>query len=104
MLNNSNLELYNKGNHFRDFTYIDDVCEYVETVLKKPPNFKIPYQLFNLGNSRPHKITDIIQYLKNYLKIKNPKIKSKAMQTGDVHKTHANIDKVQKYTKKKNES
>ena len=100
MLNNSNLELYNRGNHFRDFTYIDDICEYVETVIKKPPSSKIPYQLFNLGNSRPYKITDIIKYLKGYLKIKNPKIKFKAMQTGDVHKTHANIDKVQKYTKK----
>ena len=35
MLNDSELELYNKGNHYRDFTYIDDVCEYIEKTIKK---------------------------------------------------------------------
>ena len=101
MLNNSELELYNNGNHYRDFTYIDDVCGYIEKVIEKAPKFKIPYQVFNVGNSEPHKITNIIKYLKYFLNIKKPKIKTKAMQIGDVHKTHANIKKIEKYTKKK---
>ena len=65
MLNNSELELYNNGNHYRDFTYIDDVCGYIEKVIEKAPKFKIPYQVFNVGNSEPHKITNIIKYLKS---------------------------------------
>ena len=36
MLNDLKLELYNR-NHYRDFTYIDDVCEYIEKTIKKAP-------------------------------------------------------------------
>mgnify|MGYP001304922029 CR=1 FL=1 len=101
MINNTALELYNNGNHYRDFTYIDDVCDYIEKIIDRVPKDKIPYQVFNVGNSKPHKITDIVKYLKNFLNIKKPKIKTKPMQIGDVHKTHANIQKIAKYTKMK---
>lgn len=101
MINNSKLDLYNNGNHYRDFTYIDDVCEYIDKIVKKPPKLKIPYQVFNIGNSKPHKITKMINSLKYFLKIKRPKIKLKPMQTGDVHKTHADSKKIEKYTYKK---
>ena len=93
MINNTALELYNNGNHYRDFTYIDDVCEYIEKIIDRVPKDKIPYQVFNVGNSKPHKITDIVKYLKNFLNIKKPNIKTRAMQIVDVHKTHANIKK-----------
>ena len=102
MINNVGLDLYNKGNHYRDFTYIDDVSEYINRIIKNPPTSKIPYQIFNIGNSKPHKITKMIDSLKKYLRIKNPKIKYKPMQKGDVFKTHADSKLIEKNTKKKN--
>ena len=41
MLNNQPLELYNKGNHYRDFTYIDDVIDGIIKIIKKPFKKKI---------------------------------------------------------------
>ena len=35
---NKKIELFNKGNHTRDFTFIDDVIEIIYRVMKKPPN------------------------------------------------------------------
>ena len=102
MIDNTEIDLYNKGNHYRDFTYIDDVCEYIKRIIDKPPSTKIPFQVFNIGNSKPHKITKMIDNIKYYLNIKNPKIKLKPMQKGDVYKTHADSKKVEKYTNKKN--
>ena len=60
-------------------------------LLKK--KLKIPYQIFNIGNSKPYKITKMLDYLKFFLKNKNPKIKLEPMQVGDVYKTHSNSKK-----------
>ena len=90
------IELFNKGNHIRDFTYIDDVTSALIKILRKPPKGKIPHSIFNVGGSNP-------KHLKLFLKIiisvlgKKPKIKFKKLQTGDVKKTHAsNINLVKK--------
>ena len=36
---NKKIELFNKGNHTRDFTFIDDVIEIIYRVMKKPPRY-----------------------------------------------------------------
>ena len=33
--NGNKLDLFNKGNHFRDFTYIDDVTEMILRLIKR---------------------------------------------------------------------
>ena len=101
MLENSPIKLYNNGNHFRDFTYIDDVTNYISRIVIKKPKLEIPYQIFNIGNSKPYKITKMIEYLKFFLKNKDPKIKLEPMQIGDVYKTHSDSKKIMKYTKNK---
>ena len=41
------IELFNKGNHERDFTYIDNVIDSIYKLLKKKPLQRIPYQILN---------------------------------------------------------
>ena len=94
---NKSIELYNKGNHFRDFTYIDDIVYGIFSLIKKQSNKPIPYEIFNIGNGSPKKL---IEYLRNIEKNlnKKTKIKKLPLQKGDIIKTHSSINKLKKYT------
>ena len=50
--------LNNFGNHYRDFTYIKDVCAIMYLLLKK--SIKKKHQVFNVCSNKPVKITNII--------------------------------------------
>ncbi|MEM1220714.1 MAG: NAD-dependent epimerase/dehydratase family protein, partial [Bacteroidota bacterium] len=58
---NESFQLYNYGQIWRDFTYIDDVVEGItRTVFQKPvPQSKI----FNLGTGHPVQMTEFVQKL-----------------------------------------
>ena len=90
------IELFNRGDHIRDFTYIDDVIISVEKLINKPSKNLIPYDVFNIGSSRP-------KHLKFFLRIiektigKKTHIKLMNLQKGDVYKTHANVNKLSKF-------
>ena len=104
------IEVFNKGEMVRDFTYIDDIVESVFRVTQKPakknhdfnsdkPNPAIswaPYQIFNIGNSNPIKLMSYIKALERALKIK-AKLKMLPMQPGDVPFTYANTDALSDY-------
>ena len=99
------IDVYNHGNHLRDFTYIDDIIEGIFKVLKKPPtsnfewNGKIPdpatsvapYRIYNIGNNKPVNLMDYIKALENSLKKKAKKI-FLDLQPGDVVDTYAEIN------------
>jgi len=99
------IDIFNNGNHSRDFTYIDDIVEGVIRTLDKvpepndawtgddpdPSTSNAPYQIYNIGNNEPVKLMDFIssiekaigrEAVKNYL----------PMQPGDVPDTFANVD------------
>ena len=72
----ANFELYNKGNHFRDFTYIGDVVK----ILYLLRNLKTKkHNVLNICSNNPIKITKIISQINKITK-KRPKIKLVAMQ------------------------
>ena len=48
---NKPIELFNKGNHVRDFTYIDDVIHILKKLMNKQSNSKTPFQSFNISSS-----------------------------------------------------
>ena len=102
MINGQSLELFNNGNHYRDFTYIDDVVRFLSKLIKKKSKKFIPYQVFNIGNSNSVKITRVISILKKLLNIKSIKIKNKNFQKGDALKTYAKTSKIEKFIKEKN--
>ena len=90
---NKSINLFNSGKHYRDFTYIDDVCEYVIKILKKPSNHKIPFEVFNLGNGKSRKLNDYLFNLEKALGKRSIK-KNVKIQQGDILKTHADIKKI----------
>lgn len=87
------IELYNKGNHIRDFTYVDDVVVSISKLINKPPNKKVPYDVFNIAGNEPRHLKDFLRIIEKYLNIK-PKVKLLKMQIGDVHKTDASVNKL----------
>ena len=97
ILNNHPIELYNKGNHFRDFTYVDDIVDGIYSLIKKQSKKSIPYEIFNIGNGTPKKLLDYLKHIENNLN-KVSKTKKLPLQVGDIIKTHSNINKLKKYS------
>ena len=88
------IEVYNYGNHQRDFTYIDDITNAIQKLITKPSS-KIPYNLFNIGSGNPIALKKFIKIIEKKLNIKS-KVKYLPLQKGDVKKTYANIKKLKK--------
>ena len=87
--------LNNYGNHFRDFTYITDVC----TILKKLIYSKLKYKhlIINICSNKSLKLTKIIKEIDN-LTLNKPKIKKRSLQKADILKTHGDNSLVKKIT------
>lgn len=101
ILNNKQIEIYNKGNLARDFTYIDDIVEMTFRIFKKKLNDKKNlFEIFNLGNTRPIKLMTFIKLLEKLLK-KKAKKKYVEFKKGDVKKTHASLNHTYHYIKYK---
>ena len=101
--NNKKVELYNFGDHYRDFTYVDDVVMSIQGLLKKTPKKTIPHTIINIGSNKPIKLRYFLSLIEDKLN-KKAKLKLLKLQKGDVHKTHANINKLKntsKYTPNK---
>jgi UDP-glucuronate 4-epimerase len=99
------INVFNYGNHRRDFTYIDDIVEGVIRTLDRvaEPNddwngetpdsatSSAPYRLYNIGNNQPVE-------LKHYIKVLEDCLGKKAeqnllpLQPGDVPDTYADVD------------
>jgi len=92
---NKPFELFNYGNHYRDFTYINDA---VNLVLNINPNvLKSNFQIFNICSSRPIKITKVLDVI-NSFNIKT-KIIQKPLHSADVLKTYGSNSKILKHVK-----
>ena len=97
IIENRSVELFNKGKHLRDFTYIDDIVEGVFSLIKKQSKKSIPYEIFNIGNGKPKKLIDYLKYIEKNLN-RSPSIKKLPLQIGDIIKTHSDIKKLKKFT------
>ena len=90
---NKKFYLYNYGNHFRDFTYIQDVNNIISRLIKK--EFK-NHKIFNICSNKPIKITNIIKTINELTGIKC-KIFKTSLQKADILKTHGDNIKIRKY-------
>ena len=95
ILRNKTINLHNKGNHVRDFTYIDDVVYKISKLISKPSKNKTPYQIFNIGNGNPEKLNKFLKIIEQITGITSKK-NLIGFQQGDVHKTHASPKKIEK--------
>ena len=113
ILENKKILLFNKGQMFRDFTFIDDTVDalykiVIKDVKKRATNNKIkhPYnsncnfKIFNIGNNRKTKLLDFLKILEKNLN-KKAKIKYDKIQMGDVRSTVASNNILKNYIKMK---
>jgi len=99
------IDVFNYGNHTRDFTYIDDIVKGVVKALDNPATTnvdwdsnqpdpatsKAPWRIYNIGNNKPVKLMDYIDALEKTLK-KKAIINFLPLQPGDVPDTYASAD------------
>ena len=55
------IEVFNYGNHQRDFTYVEDISRSIIKLISKPARQDIPFEIFNIGNSKPVKLENFIK-------------------------------------------
>lgn len=90
------IQVYNNGDMYRDFTYIDDIVEGVENILCNPPveNGKgARYKIYNIGNNKPVKLMDYIETLEKCLG-ETARKEYLPMQPGDVYQTYADVSEL----------
>ena len=97
ILQNKKINLFNSGNHTRDFTYIDDIVSGIFGIINKPSKDNIPYNCFNIGAGKPNRLKAFVSLIETNLG-KKAKIKNLPLQLGDVKKTHSNINFLKKYS------
>ncbi|WP_182057900.1 NAD-dependent epimerase [Pantoea sp. ME81] len=102
MLAGEQIDVYNRGQMTRDFTYIDDIAEAIvrmQDVIPQtdenwtveagsPATSSAPYRVYNIGNSQPTSLMTYIESLEKALGIEAKK-NMLPMQPGDVLNTSA---------------
>ena len=93
MLHDRPIKVFNHGDMFRDFTFVDDIVDGIVRVVEADD---LPlYDIYNIGNHRSEKLLDVINVLADSLGLK-PKMEMLPMQAGDVYATYASIEKLHK--------
>ena len=95
IINNKSIDIYNRGNHERDFTHVDDVVLAISKLIKMAPKGKVPYEIYNIGGEKPKKLTDFISIIEKYTNKKSKRV-FLPFQKGDVDKTHSSTAKLRK--------
>ena len=99
------IDVFNYGNHRRDFTYVDDIAGGVVAALDHvaapdpdwdgarpdPATSRAPYRLYNIGNNRPVELMRYIEVLEGCLGRKAGK-NLLPLQVGDVPDTWADAE------------
>lgn len=99
------LDVFNNGNHARDFTYIDDVVEGIVRVMDRfavpdshwdsqnpdPATSSAPYKIYNIGNSEPVALLDFIKTIEDEVGLEATK-NLLPMQPGDIASTSADVN------------
>jgi UDP-glucuronate 4-epimerase len=101
ILNNKTINVFNYGNHSRDFTYIDDIVNGIYLAIKRIPKKNTvtktpPYKVLNLGNGNKVKLMTFIKEIEKNLK-KKANIKYLKIQKGDIKETLSDILETKKY-------
>ena len=85
---NEKIELFNHGNHYRDFTYVEDAAKIILKMVRNINKKKL-MSVYNICNGKSYNIRKLIELIE---KETGHKIKyvNKPFQIGDMKKTHGN--------------
>lgn len=102
ILHDRAIKVFNNGDMYRDFTYIDDIVEGVVRIADvipsgnkdwdeknpDPATSPAPYRVYNIGNQQPTKLMDYIGCIETAIG-REAKKEFLPMQPGDVYQTYA---------------
>lgn len=106
------IDIYNNGDMFRDFTYIDDLVRAIQLLVDCPPvrpanvseiaegdslSPVAPHRIVNIGNSQKVRLLDFVEAIESALGM-TAKRNYMEMQTGDVPATWADATLLQTLT------
>lgn len=98
------IPVFNHGDMYRDFTYIDDIVTGVIACLDSPPaddgaqkagGSVKPHAIYNIGNNRSEPLMKVIGLLEDAIG-REARLDMLDMQPGDVHKTYADIEAIRR--------
>ena len=92
------LKVFNEGNMYRDFTYIDDIVNGIISIVngeQKLNEDNLPYGVYNIGCGHKEKLLDFIELIEQSLGKTGNKVYL-PMQPGDVEVTYASTEKLEK--------
>lgn len=92
------IQIYNNGDMYRDFTYVDDIVTGIEHMLCNPPKANElgdRYKVYNIGNNKPEKLMHFIEVLEQAIG-KTAKKEFLPMQPGDVYQTYADVSELER--------
>jgi UDP-glucuronate 4-epimerase len=93
------IKVFNHGNVWRDFTYVDEIVEAIARLTPRPPAAPdepgrvapgTPHRIFNIGNDTPVKVDDFLAILER-LTGRTANRQDLPMQPGDVERTWADV-------------
>jgi UDP-glucuronate 4-epimerase len=96
------IQLFNNGNMYRDFTYIDDIVDGVVAVVNRPPvadSDGVRHKVYNIGNNHPVRLDEFVDILeatlcRHGLIASRVEREYKPMQAGEVYQTFADVDEL----------
>jgi UDP-glucuronate 4-epimerase len=105
------IDVFNRGDMVRDFTYVDDIVEGVVRVVDRiaepslsfdpdnpdPATSDAPYRVFNIGNNQPVRLMEYIEAVEAALGRKAT-MNLLPMQPGDVPATYADTRELEAWT------
>lgn len=105
------IDVFNFGQHTRDFTYIDDIVEGVirtldrvpgpdpafDPLLPSPASSSAPYRVYNIGNHRPVQLSRYIELIEQALS-RTAEKRLLPLQPGDVPDTEADVEALMRDT------
>ena len=107
ILLNKPIHIFNYGKHLRDFSYIDDVVNSLNLLMKKypkkakklnsnnPSESTAPFQVLNIGNQTKVKLMDYIKAIEDYTGLTANK-KYYKLQLGDIPESYSKVTNTKK--------
>ena len=112
ILDGRQIDIYNHGDMYRDFTYVDDLVKAIKLLIDTPPERPAgpegiadgdslspvaPYRVVNIGNSEKVRLLDFVDAIEDELGIEANR-NYMEIQPGDVPATWANAELLQNLT------
>ena len=98
ILRGDKIKIFNNGDMYRDFTYVDDIVQGIMNMLLNPPapdENGDRAKVYNIGNNNPEKLMYFIETLEKAIG-RTAEKEFLPMQPGDVYQTYADVSELEK--------